>query len=110
MHQDLEIGFPSYVTKDVIIVIESLVKSQCKGNALKHFQIFFVFFLLISFICLFPIFVSSWFLGGLVGVAKKLMKVLEIRFPTHGVMNALGIVYPQYWLQPDCDASFANLL
>jgi len=25
-------------------------------------------------------------------------------------MNALGIVYPQYWLQPDCDASFANLL
>jgi hypothetical protein len=25
-------------------------------------------------------------------------------------MNALGIVYPQYWLQPDCDASFANPL
>jgi len=38
------------------------------------------------------------------------MKPLEIRFLAHGVMNALGIVYPQYWLQPDCDASFANLL
>jgi hypothetical protein len=38
------------------------------------------------------------------------MRALEIRFPTHGVMNALEIVYPQYWLQPYCDASFANLL
>jgi hypothetical protein len=38
------------------------------------------------------------------------MRELEIKFQTHGVMNVLGIVYPQYWLQPDCDASFANHL
>ncbi len=38
------------------------------------------------------------------------MKVLKIRFQTHGVMNALGIVYPQYWLQLDYDESFANHL
>jgi hypothetical protein len=35
---------------------------------------------------------------------------LEIRFPTHGVMNAFGFLYPQYWLQLDCDASFTNHL
>jgi hypothetical protein len=66
--------------------------------------------LLISFISFFPIYVSSWFLCGLAGDAKNLVRALEIRFLAHGVMNALGIVYPQYWLQPDCDASFANLL
>jgi hypothetical protein len=27
VHQDLETGFPSYVTKDVFVVVESLVKS-----------------------------------------------------------------------------------
>jgi hypothetical protein len=65
VHQDLEIGFPSYVTEDVIIVIESLVKSQCKGNALKHFQFFyFLFFvdffhLFISYLCKFMVFVWS---------------------------------------------------
>ncbi len=35
---------------------------------------------------------------------------VKIRFPIHGVMNALRIVYPQYWLQQDCDAFFANHL
>jgi hypothetical protein len=38
------------------------------------------------------------------------MRELEIRFPTHRVMNAIGIMYPYYWLQPNYDASFANHL
>jgi hypothetical protein len=36
------------------------------------------------------------------------MRDLEIRFLAHGVMNVIRIVYFQYWLQLDCDASFAN--
>jgi len=48
-------------------------------------------------------------LCGLAGATKILME-LKIKFPTHGVMNALEIVYPQYWLQQDCDAFFANHL
>jgi len=39
---------------------------------------------------------------------KKFEGVLEIIFLAHGVMDALGIVYPQYWLQLDCDGSFAK--
>jgi hypothetical protein len=35
---------------------------------------------------------------------------LEIMFLTHGVMDALKIVYPQYWLRLDCEASFAKHL
>jgi hypothetical protein len=31
---------------------------------------------------------------ALVEVVKTLIQELEIRFPTHGVMDALGIVYP----------------
>jgi hypothetical protein len=34
----------------------------------------------------------------LVGVIKTLIQELETRFLAHGVMDALGIVYPQYWL------------
>jgi hypothetical protein len=32
VHKDLEIIFPSYVTKNVFVVVKSLVKNQCKGN------------------------------------------------------------------------------
>jgi len=28
LHQDLEIGFPSYVIKNVFVLVESLVKNQ----------------------------------------------------------------------------------
>ena len=31
-------------------------------------------------------------------------------FPDHGLMDALGIVYPQYWLQGNCAASFRKHL
>jgi hypothetical protein len=30
----------------------------------------------------------------LIGARKALIQKLEIDFPTHGVMDALGIVYP----------------
>ncbi len=31
-------------------------------------------------------------------------------FLAHGVTNTLGIIYPQYWLQLDCEASFIKHL
>jgi hypothetical protein len=40
MYQDLKIVFPSYATKDVFVVVKSLGKNQCKGNALKQFHYF----------------------------------------------------------------------
>jgi hypothetical protein len=45
-------------------------------------------------------------LSILIGVGKNLVLKLEIKFPTHGVMDALGIVCPKYWMQPKCDATF----
>jgi hypothetical protein len=51
-----------------------------------------------------------WFLCGLAGVVKNLMRELEIRFLAHGVMIVFGFMYPQYGLQLDCDASFTNHL
>jgi hypothetical protein len=48
MHQDLEIGIPSYVTKDVFVVVISLVKNQCKGNKTFPFSFTFVFSFQIS--------------------------------------------------------------
>ncbi len=87
------------------------MKNQCKGKCLKTFSLFLCFFLLISFICFFfYLNVSPWFLCGLAGVAKILTKELEIKFPTQSVMNAFGIVYPEYQLQPNYDVSFANHL
>jgi hypothetical protein len=34
----------------------------------------------------------------LVGTTKTLIQGFEARFLAHGVMDALGIVYPQCWL------------
>ena len=42
--------------------------------------------------------------------AIKLMDEMAGRFPDHNLMDALGIVYPQYWLQRDCAASFRKHL
>ncbi len=44
---------------------------------------------------------------GLTRVVKSLIRKLEIKFLAHGVKDVFRIVYPQYWLQPNCDASFA---
>ncbi len=35
---------------------------------------------------------------SLTRVGKKLIQELEIKFPTHGVMDVLGIVYLSYFL------------
>jgi len=35
---------------------------------------------------------------------------LKRRFLDHELMNALGIIYPQYWLQPNCESTFVNHL
>ncbi len=34
----------------------------------------------------------------LVRASKTLIQELETRFPTHGIMDAFGIIYPQDWL------------
>jgi hypothetical protein len=47
---------------------------------------------------------------ALVAVAETLIQKLETRFVAHGVMDVLGIVYPQYCLQVDCDTSFLKHL
>ena len=38
------------------------------------------------------------------------MDEMSSRFPDHGLMDALGVVYPQYWLQGDCASSFRKHL
>jgi hypothetical protein len=35
-------------------------------------------------------------LSILIGARETLVRKLEISFPTHGVMDAFGIMYPQY--------------
>ncbi len=43
VHWNLETNFLSHVTKDVFVVVKSLVKNQCKGN--KTFPFCSIFFL-----------------------------------------------------------------
>ena len=38
--------------------------------------------------------------------ASTLILDLQRRFPHHEVMNALGVIYPQFWTSPDCDVIF----
>jgi hypothetical protein len=54
--------------------------------------------------------VFCWVGVALVGASKNLVKKLETKFPTHGVMDVIGIMYPMYWLQPNHEASFPKHL
>jgi hypothetical protein len=36
---------------------------------------------------------------ALVRAMETLIQELETRFPTHGLTDARGIMYPKYWLQ-----------
>jgi len=48
--------------------------------------------------------------GFLYAAARKLMDEMKSKFLDHNLMDALGVVYPQYWMQGDCDASFCKHL
>ena len=44
--------------------------------------------------------------GQCCDAVEMLIAELGKRFPDHELMNALGIVFPQYWLQHNCDELF----
>jgi hypothetical protein len=44
--------------------------------------------------------------GQATSAAKMLISELSKRFPSCDLMDALGIVFPQFWLQANCDALF----
>jgi hypothetical protein len=46
--------------------------------------------------------------GFVAGVVTQLIQELQRRFPEHTVLDALGIIYPQYWLQPDVEITFSK--
>lgn len=43
-------------------------------------------------------------------IAQALCDELDHRFPQHEVLDAFGIVYPQYWQQPGAEESFSQHL
>jgi hypothetical protein len=43
---------------------------------------------------------------NILGAADSLVKELSSRFPASALMDALGVVYPQYWLQPQAEELF----
>jgi hypothetical protein len=45
---------------------------------------------------------------ALVGAIKRLIQKFNTRFLACAIMDALGIVYPQYWLELNCDVSFGK--
>lgn len=45
-------------------------------------------------------------MGVLAGAATKLIAELDNRFPAHHVMNAMGMLYPQYWVQLAAEENF----
>jgi hypothetical protein len=47
---------------------------------------------------------------ALARATKTLIQELETRFPAHGFMDVLGIVYPKYWLQTDRETYFPKQL
>jgi len=87
-----------YSNRGFFNVVESLVKNQCKVKPCNflHFNLLPPIFFSNSLICFLHLHASnkSMVMSILIGVRKALIQKLEIYFPTHGVMDALGIVYP----------------
>ncbi len=82
MHHDLETLTPTFVTKFIFVVVESLVKNQCKGKFLK-------LYLLACFIIFFQ-FVKFWvYLHAFAGVVKSMATSLVIGW-MHGRVD-------QFW-------------
>jgi hypothetical protein len=46
------------------------------------------------------------YVGIMVEVAKSLILELDARFSKQLVLNAMGIEYPQYWLQVNVKVTF----
>ena len=46
----------------------------------------------------------------IVDTVEKVLEELDTRFPIVAMLDALGMVYPQYWLQGDCEANFQKHL
>jgi hypothetical protein len=42
--------------------------------------------------------------------AQELITQLSNRFPTADLMDALGVIYPQYWLEEDANSNFEKHL
>jgi hypothetical protein len=112
MHCDLEILTPTFVSKSIFVIVESLVKNQCNSKFLKLYLLacLIVFFQFVKFYFTFMFLqglLEAWLqiwlskvvlllcnVDALAGVVETLIQELETRFPTHGVMDVLGIVYP----------------
>ena len=45
--------------------------------------------------------------GQCCDAAEMLVLELDVRFPEVELMNLLSIVFPQYWIQPNCDDLFS---
>jgi hypothetical protein len=43
-----------------------------------------------------------------IATCELLVLELDQRFPNHELMNVLGIIYPQYSLQPNCESTFVD--
>jgi hypothetical protein len=43
-------------------------------------------------------------------IVQSLSDEMDARFPQHDILDASGIIYPQYWMQEGADASFQQHL
>jgi hypothetical protein len=53
---------------------------------------------------------SCFVLCWMAKVAEDLIVGLDAQFPKQAVMDAMGIVYPQYWLQTNANVTFPQHL
>jgi hypothetical protein len=58
----------------------------------------------------FPNCVNVFRLYDTAGIAEALIEELDFRFPAHHVMDAMGVVFPQYWMQENPERTFSTHL
>ncbi len=102
-HFNFQIGVVSYVTKKVYVVaINASGSKMCKfnPNLKKKFTLFIWNLEGHNLTCIDVVVIQ------VVGVVDCLATKLQGGFLALDVMDSLGVVYPQYWLQSDVDENF----
>jgi len=85
------------VKKDALVVVESLVKNQCKSKPCNFFPIYLPSTFLKKIDVFFVTFMqatSPWFVFVFIEFEEALIQKLETKFLAHGVMDVREIVYP----------------
>ena len=103
-----ETGIMEPITREAFASIVEDVKKRCLGLYMLGLCLCLCFCYVMLCFLLFINLVAHG--DDVAGTTAQLIQELQRHFPEHAVLDAIGIIYPQYWLQVDVEITFSKHL